>query len=144
MYRAALGSWRICLWTRRDIFHVRAVAHKSVLRIIDLWEYSRREELFVGGRNPRKISIDLHRTLCFNPLYAKFFFYRNIEMYLQFILFLLTDMTGSWNPSSCKIRTYLFCIVNVMDADVLATQGTRTSATMVLNMLNQNNSVPAY
>ena len=35
--------------------------------------------------------------------------------------------TGSWNPSSCKIRTYLICIINVKGADVLATQGARTS-----------------
>ena len=31
--------------------------------------------------------------------------------------------TGSRNPSSCKTRTYLFYIVNIMGADVLATQG---------------------
>ena len=30
-----------------------------------------------------------------------------------------------------------------MDADVLATQGTRASATMISTMLNRNNSVPA-
>ena len=40
--------------------------------------------------------------------------------------------TGSWNPSSSKTRTNLFCIVNIMGADVLARQGARTSATMIL------------
>ena len=33
--------------------------------------------------------------------------------------------TISWNPSSCKTRTYLFHIANIMGADVLATQGAR-------------------
>ena len=32
--------------------------------------------------------------------------------------------------------------VNVMGADVLATQGARASAAMILTSLNQNNSVP--
>ena len=31
----------------------------------------------------------------------------NINMYLQFISFLHTDDTESWNPSSCKTGTYL-------------------------------------
>ena len=40
--------------------------------------------------------------------------------------------TGSWNPSSSKTRTYLFYIVNIMAAEVLATKGARASATMIL------------
>ena len=36
------------------------------------------------------------------------------------------------NLSLYKTRTYLFYIVNIMVADVLATQGARASATMVL------------
>ena len=40
--------------------------------------------------------------------------------------------TGSWNPSSNKTRTYLFYMVNIMTADVLAMQGARASATMIL------------
>ena len=51
--------------------------------------------------------------------------------------------TGSWNSSSHKTRNYLFYIVNIMGADVLATQGARASATMILTMLNQINLVPA-
>ena len=39
---------------------------------------------------------------------------------------------GNWNPPSYKSRTYLFCIVNIMVADVLATQGAMASATMIL------------
>ena len=34
-------------------------------------------------------------------------------------------------------------MLNIMDADVLATQGTRASATMILTTLNQIDSVPA-
>ena len=38
--------------------------------------------------------------------------------------------TGSWNPSSCKTRTYWFYSVNIAGADVLATQGATASATV--------------
>ena len=65
-------------------------------------------------------------------------------MYLQFISFLHTKKTtGSWTPSSCKTFSYLFCIVNIMAADVLVMQGARASVTMILTMLNQDDSVPA-
>ena len=50
---------------------------------------------------------------------------------------------GSWNLSSSKTRTYPFCIVNIMAADVLVTQGARALAAMVLTWLNWDNSVPA-
>ena len=64
-------------------------------------------------------------------------------MYLHFMSFFHIDMTCNWNPLLCKKRTYLFYIVNIMGADVLATQGARASATMVLTVFNQINSVPA-
>ena len=51
--------------------------------------------------------------------------------------------TGSWHPFSSKKITYLFYIVSIMGAGVLATQGTRASAAIILAMLNQINSVPA-
>ena len=35
-------------------------------------------------------------------------------------------------------------IVSIMGGDVLATQGARPSATMILTWLNQDNSVPAH
>ena len=38
---------------------------------------------------------------------------------------------------------YLVYIVNTMAVDVLATQGARASATMILTCLNRDNSVPA-
>ena len=44
--------------------------------------------------------------------------------------------TGSWNPSSCKARTYVLYLVNIMAADDLAMQGARASETMILIMLN--------
>ena len=40
-------------------------------------------------------------------------------------------VTGSWNPSP-KTGTYLFYIVSIMAADVLATQGASASASMIL------------
>ena len=48
---------------------------------------------------------------------------------------------GNWNPSLCKTRTYLFYIVNIMGADVLAMQGARASAKIIFTMLNWNESV---
>ena len=42
-----------------------------------------------------------------------------------------------------KTSSYLFYIADIMGADVLATRGVRASATMILTMLNRNNSVPA-
>ena len=40
-------------------------------------------------------------------------------------------------------RSYLVFIVGVMAADGLEMQGARASATMILTLLNQDNSVPA-
>ena len=46
------------------------------------------------------------------------------------------------NPFSRKIKTYPFYILNIIGADVLVTLGARAAATMILTMLNWNNSVP--
>ena len=48
----------------------------------------------------------------------------------------------SWNPSSCNTMTYVYYIINIIAADGMATQGARASSTMILHMLNLNNSVP--
>ena len=40
-------------------------------------------------------------------------------------------------------RTHLFYIVNIMGADVLATQGARASAAMIFTKMNRIHSVPA-
>ena len=51
---------------------------------------------------------------------------------------------GSWNPSSSKTRTCLFFIVNIMGADVLVTQGSRASATIIFKLycVESNNCNP--
>ena len=92
-----------------------------------------------------------------NSLHA--FFYRgNKNIYLHFhayfsgeqkhictfyVISLNWHDTGSWNSSSSKTRTYLFYLVNIMGADVLATQGSRASATIIFTMLSRIDSVPA-
>ena len=56
-----------------------------------------------------------------NTLRAKF--YRgNINMYLFYVISPHWYDAGTWNPSSSKTRTtYIFYIVNIIAADVLAT-----------------------
>ena len=67
-----------------------------------------------------------------NPLRAKFL-RENINIYLHFMSFLHTNKTQvAENSSSSKTRTCLFYMINIMAADVLATQGARASATMIL------------
>ena len=78
-----------------------------------------------------------------NSLHAKFF-RGNINIYSHFMSLLHTDFTQVVEmASSSNTRTYLFYMVNTMGADVLASQGTRASATMILTTLNRINSVPA-
>ena len=50
---------------------------------------------------------------------------------MHFMSFFHID-TGSWNPCSNKIRTYLSYIVSIMGTDDLATQAAMASATMIL------------
>ena len=65
-------------------------------------------------------------------------------MHLQFISFPHTDKdTSSGTLSLCEARTNSFYIISIMGADVLATQGAGASATMVVKLLNLDNSVPA-
>ena len=79
-----------------------------------------------------------------NPLRAKIFHRKHKKLFTNYIIPPHWHDTGSWNPSPCKTRTCQFYIVNIMVADVLATQGARASATMILTMLSQINSVPAH
>ena len=51
--------------------------------------------------------------------------------------FLHMDMT-----QVVEILPHLFYIANTMSADVLATQGARTSSTMIIIQLTRINSVP--
>ena len=67
-----------------------------------------------------------------NPLYAKFLQREQKHIFTFYVIPPCWHDTGNWNPSLSKTRTYLFYIVNIMAADVLATQGARASATMIL------------
>ena len=58
----------------------------------------------------------------------------NIEISLQYILFLHTDMT--------QVVEILPRRANLMVSNDLATQGARASAAMILTQLNCDNSVP--
>ena len=79
-----------------------------------------------------------------NPSCAKFFM-GNIKMYLQFISFLHIDMTQVVEILPyLKTRTCVFYTVKIMGADALVTQRARVSATMIMIMLNRNNSVPTW
>ena len=60
----------------------------------------------------------------------------NIQIFS--IISQLWEGTGSWNHSSWKTRTYLFCIFNAMVADSLAAQRARASAAMVLTKISWN------
>ena len=53
-------------------------------------------------------------------------------MYLRFMSFLQIYMTKELEILPQEKRTYLFYIVNITAADVLATQGARALATMIL------------
>ena len=79
-----------------------------------------------------------------NPLRAKFFKKDQKHIFAFYVIPPHWHGTGCWNPSSYKTRTYLFYMVNIMGADVLATQGARAAATMILTILIRINSVPAH
>ena len=57
--------------------------------------------------------------------------------------FLHIDRIMQFKSFHSKTKTYLFYMVNIMAADVLATKGAWTSATMILTELNRDNLVPA-
>ena len=48
----------------------------------------------------------------------------------------------SWNLPSYTTGTYLGYMINIIAADDLVVQGARASATIMLNLLNRDNSVP--
>ena len=63
-------------------------------------------------------------------------------MYLHFMSFPHIDMTQTVE-SIPHIRQGLIYIINIMVADNLATHKARAPTTMILNMLDRNDSVPA-
>ena len=76
-----------------------------------------------------------------NILRAKLFIW-NIDNVSTIYIIPLHD-TGSWNPSSCKTIIYLFHVLDIMDADILATRGAWASATMIFTWFDRGNSFPA-
>ena len=52
--------------------------------------------------------------------------------------------TGSWHYFPWKTRSYPFYVVSIMGADALVTQGTRASVTIILILLNWENSFPHF
>ena len=73
-----------------------------------------------------------HSKAMINPLRAKFFRGNIKHIFTFYVIPPHWYDTGGWNPSSNKTRTYLFYIGSIMAAGVLATQGARTSAAMIL------------
>ena len=70
---------------------------------------------------------------CLLTLYMLCFFRENINIYLHFMSFLHTTETRVVEiPPRVIHRTCLFYIINIMAADVLAMQGAKASATMIL------------
>ena len=94
-------------------------------------------KMFLGHIGHNKSSSSL-------TLFCAKLFRANINIYLHFIIVPHWQDTGSWNPFSCKTRTYLFYIVNIMTADDLATQGIQASATMIFTVFNDINSAPTH
>ena len=76
------------------------------------------------------------------PLYMLIFPWKYKSVFKMYAILPHWHDTGRWNPYSCRTRNYILYIVNIMSANVLATQGARASGTMILTMLNRNNSAP--
>ena len=95
-----------------------------------------------------KTNDEMHESLKGQLHYAlkKYFAYVRswIIIFTYYVILPHWHDAGSWNPTSSKRKTYLFYIVNIMGADVLATQGARASATMIFTVLNRINWVPAH
>ena len=82
-------------------------------------------------------------SISVNALHA-LFFRGNKNIYSHLMSLLHIDMTQEVEILPQVSQVYLFYIVNIMGADVLATQGARAPAPMILTMLNQINSVPTH
>ena len=68
------------------------------------------------------------------------FFRKEHKIYLYFFTLIRQRLLKSLRQAGI----YLFCMVSIMDADVLVTQGARSAATMKWIYSNQDNSVPAH
>ena len=67
--------------------------------------------------------------------------YFNKHTFVFLIILKKSEGTGHWNLPWWKTRIHFNCIVNIMTADVLETEGARWSASMVLTWFSQNISV---
>ena len=82
---------------------------------------------------PDSINVRHVKALGVNPLHSSF--PREHKYILTFnVIPPHWNYTGSWNPSAIKTRTYLFYIINIMGADVLATQWGRASTTIIYSL----------
>ena len=75
-------------------------------------------------------------------LYVLFFQREHKHIFTFYVILPHQWDPGSWNSSLSKTGTCLFYIINIMAADVLATQEARASVTMIMTQLNRVNSVP--
>ena len=73
-----------------------------------------------------------------NPLRAEFLQREHKHIFTFYVIPPYWYGKDTENASSSKTRIYIFYIVNIMAADVLATQGNRASATMMLTWLNRD------
>ena len=67
-----------------------------------------------------------------SPLSYQIYCWKHNNIFALFIISLHWDGTGSLKLSLQKTVTYFPYVFNTMAADVLATQGARTSAAMIL------------
>ena len=81
---------------------------------------------------PENFQLTIQYTKGWFNLRAKFFRGNIKHVFTFYVIPPHWHAKDNWNPSPYKTRTYLFYIVNIMVADVLATQGARASATMIL------------
>ena len=102
--RETLIKFYLVLWSQFACWWPSTIRHQDICRHCDdqVWVY-------------------VYRTWMLNPLRANFFQREHKHIFTFCVISPHWYDTGSWNPSSNKTRTYLFYIVNIMAADVLAT-----------------------
>ena len=104
--------------------------------MISIWCLKQTLRQMLNGRIYQR----LFESHFIKTFYALFFHRKHNTVSTMYVTPPHWHCTGSWNPSPCKKRTYLFYTVSIMGAGVLATHGARESATMTLTMLIRNNS----
>ena len=68
--------------------------------------------------------------------------WKHLPRYWSFVWWIYRSPVNS-RTKARKTRTQLCYVVNIMAADVLATKWARASVTIILTLLNRDNSVPA-